>query len=196
MKSTVFLSILLLSIFSAYAQEQNLPSNLDNQYSDLKEKAETYNEFKVIRETRLDEWYNVIQDSIRNLKSQIVDEKKYSEGLNDTISSINSRMEQLTNSVQEFEHGQTHITVLGIDFTKKGFVILTFIVEAILVIILIILSFKFYDSHRVTSETLREHEHQTQEFEEYKRRALEKQTKLARDLQTAQNRLDELRKKR
>jgi len=199
MKFKTFLlsALFTFSLYPSHAQEESsLPGNLEQQYQEMKQNAETYNEYKVIRESRLDEWFAVIQDSLQNLKLKVINEKKYSTALNDTIASINLKRDELANSVQEYDYGQTHISVIGIDFTKKGFILLTFIIEAILIIILAVLLFKFFDNQRVTTDTVREHERLVSEYEEYKKRALEKQSKLARELQTARNKLDDLRRKR
>lgn len=191
------ITVLLSFSITAFSQaDQSAVKKLVDQYNDLKANTETYNEFKVIREARLDQWFAVVQDSIKTLKTKIVEERSAISKLQDTLSSFDSEKQKLLSSLSEFEYGQTHISVLGIDFSKSGFIVITFIVEIGLLFTLGFLSFRYLDNQRVTSETIKEHNRLQKEFEEYKKRALDKQTRLARDLQTERNRLEEQRRKR
>jgi len=197
MRSRLLAALILLLPFASTGQDESTSSkDLSQQYKELKEAAETYNDYKVIRESRLDDWFKAIGDSLQSLRSEVRKEENYSSKLNDSIASLNSEMNELNNSMAEYEEGQTHISVLGINFSKKGFVLLFFMIIAALAATLVFLIIKFIDNQRITSETVREHTQLTTEFEEYKKRALEKQTRLARDLQTARNKLEESRRKR
>jgi hypothetical protein len=96
-------------------------------------------------------------------------------------------------SVDEITFQSSHISVLGIPFGKGTFIFLaaTVIAGLALAIFILLGRMKILNSgmkeKALIAHTL------TQEFEEYKRKALEKQTKLSRELQNERNKIAEQR---
>lgn len=96
-------------------------------------------------------------------------------------------------SMQEIVHDSTHITVLGIDFTKSVFLTtITVIVLALVGIVAVgVMRLKaMFRSQKDRADAFNE---LSNEYEDYKRKAMDKQTKLSRELQNERNRLSEMR---
>ena len=73
MKSRILVFLLLIPIFHlANAQTDQPPShrNLTAQYRSLIDNSESYNDFKVLKESRLNEFWLVVEDTINVLKKQ------------------------------------------------------------------------------------------------------------------------------
>lgn len=197
MKSILIIIGLIIVPAISYSQEvENTNKNLREQYQELKETTETYNQYKVIPENRLDGWFKTIQDSISDKSNRINSLLTSTTALKDTISDLRNEKSQMQTELDEGDFEKSHIGVLGVNFTKAAYIGITFILIIGLSILIILFVIKVIDTGKTTRDTIKLHDTLTAEFEEYKRRALEKQTKLARDLQTERNRIDEIRRKR
>ena len=192
----VIIGLLIIPAISRAQEAENTNKNLPEQYQDLKETTETFNEYKVIRESRLDDWFKTIQDSLSDQSDRINSLQTSTSALEDTISNLRDEMDRLQIELDQGDFEKSHIGVLGINFSKRAYIGITFILIIGLTILIIFLVIKVIDSGKTTRDTIKLHETLNAEFEEYKRRALEKQTKLARDLQTERNRIDEIKRKR
>jgi hypothetical protein len=197
MKRALIFLVCLSSIGFTYAQTAADALNTDSQtlrerYLLMKNKSQNYQEYKVIKENILDSWWKIVTDSvsakqaaIRSSKAEI---KKLQADLNQNIEALKTK----ENSMKEIVYASTHISVLGIDFDKKvfagmvGFILLL----AGLAIAGILYSIRVIKKNLVDKEELANSI--SAEYEEYKRKAMEKQTKLSRELQNERNKLQEL----
>ena len=103
-------------------------------------------------------------------------------------------VKQKEESVKDVLYDSEHITVLGIDFGKGFFLTLVGILLAGLIgFLAFIMTRMRYQDKSMREKTLTINM-VTNEYEEYKRKAMEKQTKLSRELQDERNRLQELRR--
>lgn len=86
----------------------------------------------------------------------------------------------------------SHINVLGKDFSKGAFLIISFIVFVLLALTITLLLLRQREMQKFVSESKLIMANLNNEYEEYKHKAVEKQIKLARDLQTERNKLSDL----
>ena len=195
----VVLICVLASVSSTYAQTQTAADALkpDNQtlrerYLLMKSKSQNYQEYKVIKEYILDSFWKLTMDSvtakqaaIRNSQAEI---KKLQGELNQSIENLKAKEASMADVVYD----STHISVLGIPFTKSVFATLAGVV--ILLLALTIAGIIY--SMRIIRQNLTEKEELMKtlsaEYEDYKRKAMDKQTKLSRELQNERNKLQEL----
>ena len=75
---TILLLFISFGVFSQDAETNDTPSpqDLSTQYDNLKADAETYGEFKVFRESKLDEFWSVVDDSLNSGKENINKQKQ------------------------------------------------------------------------------------------------------------------------
>lgn len=159
----------------------------------IKEKSQTFKEYKVIKETVLDGFWRILQDSMAAQRSKVSDSRaktlKLQHDLNESIAQLKLKEQ----STKDVVFASTHINVIGIDFTKSGFASFAGIVILGLIVCLglIIAKLKMmYGSVRERNDTVNSI---TREYEDYKHKAMDKQTKLSRELQNERNKLQELR---
>ena len=188
MKKLVASIIAVLTVASLSAQEQNL----NEEYKALKEKSETYNEYKVIKESRLDEFWSNVQSNEQELNVTI-------NSLNDKIDQLNTEVEtkeaarqKAENAMTELDYAATHITVLGIEFSKSAFKMFSGFTVLGLAIGLGFVFFLFKQTHSDSKKTAGLLNEVESEYQDYRQKSLDKYVKLKRDYQTAQNRLTEL----
>lgn len=91
-------------------------------------------------------------------------------------------------------HDSTHISFFGIPINKWLFNILVLAVVAGLSLFILLLLGRTRLVNNAMKEKLDSLQSITDEFEQYKRKALEKEKKLSRELQTERNKLLELKR--
>lgn len=167
--------------------------NLKDRFQVMKTGSQTYEDYKVIKEYILDGFWKITMDSVNKQQASINDlYKRISTLEGELVASQNSNKEQQA-SVEGIVYDSKHISVIGIPFGKGAFLILAAIIVGGLVVMLVIIMGRM----KIARGTMKEKEliaHTlTQEFEEYKKKALERQTKLSRELQNERNRLVDMR---
>lgn len=191
---TVLIFCLVGTVASAQIEtEQFDEMNLNEQFNEIKSQSETFKSYKVIKETELDAFWKSVMDSVRLKEQRIAETADVIENQEKQIAELKSTIEQKDQLLEEKEFAGTHISVLGMEFSKEGYKMFNLIIISILILAMAVLIFKYKDNSRVAKKKSNDFNRLESEFEEYKRNALEKQMKLRRDLQTATNRLEEMR---
>lgn len=192
----LYLTVLLVagSAFAQTAEDalRNDQQTLRERFLVMKMKSQNYQEYKVIKENILDGMWKIVLDTMT--AKQVAIRKSQAEA-NNLQAELNKNIETLKakeNSMNDVVYASTHIRVMGIDF-DKGFFAGMF--GAILIVAGLVLAGVLY-SMKVLKKNLNEKESLataiSSEYEEYKRKAMDKQTKLSRELQNERNRLQEL----
>jgi hypothetical protein len=162
---------------------------LRERFTIMKTKSQNYREYKVIKETVLDGVWKIIRDSIAAKDAAIRKAKQDIAALNGQLGGVQDNLKQKEASMTEILYDSTHITVLGIDMEKGTF--LTFI--AVLLGALAVVVGTVIGRMKLMTKTLQEKKLAvnmvTNEYEDYKRKAMDKQTKLSRELQDERNKL-------
>jgi hypothetical protein len=197
MKHFTLLLVGVLMVSVGFAQTAADALKNDNQtlrerYMLMKMKSQNYQEYKVIKEPVLDGVFHIFMDSITAKQAAI---RKSQAEINNLQSELNKSIETLKSkeeSMKDIVYSSTHINVLGIDFDKNFFAAMVGIILLIaaLVIAGIVYTMKVLRKNLAEKEGLANSI--STEYEEYKRRAMDKQTKLSRELQNERNRLQEL----
>ncbi|MBL6445845.1 hypothetical protein JMN32_05975 [Fulvivirga sp. 29W222] len=197
-KTTIFLLICLagegaLAQNTESQEEVQQPQSLNEQFNQLKDNSETFKTYKVIKETELNAFWKTVQDSVGNKEQRLSEAQQLIEVQKKELTKLQEVIQEKDTQLQEKEHAGTHITVMGIDFLKDSYILINIVIISLLLIAMAILLYKFKDNNRIARKKSNDYERLDGEFENYKRNALEKQMKLRRDLQTARNRLDDIR---
>ncbi|MEM7108850.1 MAG: hypothetical protein AAF519_11540 [Bacteroidota bacterium] len=183
----VFLQFFLLIPSISFAQ------TLNEQFSQLKDDAETFKIYKVIKQSELNTFWSVVSDSVVQLKNQVQDANTKIELHSAKISNQGQVIQEKDVEIASLQHDTTHISVLGIDLFKEAYIAISFSIIGMLIIGLIFLFSRFKNSQIVAKQKVGEWKRLSEEYEELKKDSLEKQMKLRRELQTHINRLNEIR---
>ncbi len=186
MKATILLAFSFFIFQSIFAQ------TTDEQFQELKENAETFKEYKVIKIETLNSFWKSISDSL-NAKNATINQlsKKITLQQNE-VDGIQNSMLQMKQQLSDLEHDATHINIIGFSLDKVGFQVFNFLFIAGLLAIIGLSAFTLKDRQKVANEKIRAYNGLESEFEEYKKDALEKQMKLRRELQTERNKLEQI----
>lgn len=187
----------LLGIFSVFvfALQMNAGAQdnakLSEQYQNMIESSETFERYKVIPITKVNDFGAALNDSISSLKSKISSAnaaKKVAEKERDAAL---TQMKDLKAELEEAQSAVDDMPLLGIAMTKTTYNIVVWSIVVVLVGALIILYVMFLNSFRLTRQAKKDKELVDQEIEDLRKRSHDKQVKIKRELQTALNKLDE-----
>ncbi len=196
MKNLIFILILFPMIGVAQSNtkaldEKDIP--LEKRYEIMKETAQTFKEYKVIKREVLDGVLKISLDSIAALELKLTEAKGAISAFDQKIKEADLARDQAYAEKAEMEYDATHMTVMGISFNKAFFASLMGIIIAALLVFLGLVGGRLKMVYSTLREKLENLDIITKEFEEYKRKALDKQMKLSRELQDERNRLAEMR---
>ena len=189
----VFYFLIIGLSSSAIAQDEPVgPPTLEEQFRSLKDNSNSYQEYKVVRETLLDQFYGNVRDSLITIRQDILDAQNKIAAQQQEITRLQEELEERQLAVEESQYDIEHIEFLGIDVQKSTYSTIVWSIIAILLIILAVAIYKYKSSNKVAVKKKNEYETLDNEFNEFKIRAREKETRLMRDLQTERNAVEEL----
>ena len=198
MKRIFFLISISIFSFTAYSQKSaealdKDDKTLNQRFSIVREKSESFTDYKVIRTYVLDGLWKITLDSIREQKNALAEAHAAISKHAGELNSINVSLKKKDDDMAAMQHSSTHITVLGIDVLKSVFLSTVGIVTLALLVLLGLLLARVKWVQSSMREKIERADSLTNEFEEYKRHALDKQMKLSRELQDERNKLHGLR---
>lgn len=195
MKNIIALWVCLLASLSLFAQQSqvavdpNAVLTVKDRYVLMKSKSQSFKDYKVIKESVLDGVWKIAQDSIYAKQVSITQAKDSIKKLNASIQKANAIVKEKEESLAEVTHAGTHVTLLGMDLLKSVFITITFAIITGLVFFAVVLIGRLKMIHINLKDKTGSLDSTQREFEEYKRKAMEKQTKLSRELQDERNKL-------
>lgn len=172
---------------------KNTDPSLNGQYQFMLSRTRTSSDgYKMVAKYRLDQLWKNVSDTLRkeraerrNLQQKLNDQAKTVTYLKTEISGKDASLNESTNKLNE-------IKLLGVSFDKGTYSIMVWSIIGVLVIALIIIIAR-------SGKSISEAKHRTQlynevaeEYQAYKSKAVEKERKLARELQDERNKLEEL----
>lgn len=168
------------------------PQTLRQQYANLKSDLEVINGFRMVKLFEMDQFWRVIEDSLKTKRSAINEGLVLTKQQAAEIETLKAQVAKTETDKQELASNVANINVFGMSYSKGGFVTFTtFLVVGLLVLcgVLFVISKMAFkasrDSKKVSDDVYKE-------FEDYKHVAVEKNIKLSRELQNMKNRMAEL----
>jgi hypothetical protein len=195
----IILLLIIVTCSMAYSQpaskaveDKNL--NLDERFLEMKAGSQTFKDYKVIKESILDKVWKITADSIRIKEKEIAEAKSQNMRLSEELESTRNSMQVQQASMNDIIYDSTHISVMGIPFSKGLFLLLTAAVVGALIFALSV----FFGRMKILNGLVREKgliaDSIAHELEDFKKKSMEKQTKLSRELQNERNKWMEARK--
>jgi hypothetical protein len=199
LKSMKYLALLVLVLMVHTLNAQNAavaleakPHSPPERYLLMKSNSQTFQDYKVIKETILDGVWKIAMDTLAKRESNLSTAHARIKSLENDLTIVRSDLKSKEESMSDVVFASTHINVMGKSFAKSLFLGITALTVAGLVLIIVLLfirmkAMQFYvNENKVIVASI------THEMEEFKRNALEKEIKLSRELQTERNKLLEL----
>ncbi|UMB55024.1 hypothetical protein MKD41_06000 [Lutibacter sp. A64] len=191
MKKRLLVTFILVFItIISYSQttKQFIDSgSVDTQFENLIENSNKYQDYKVVKLNWLLKLKSNINDSISASKEDILKATNTINKQKAVIDSLNTSFSSKKNEIAKLKNQITTISFLGIDFEKGLFkTIMLSIIGGLLLFLLFFIS-KYKQSISVTKLTKQNLKEVEEEFEEHRKRALEREQKVMRRLQDELN---------
>ena len=165
----------LLSIFlSGFAQEENT-SKKDNSINTQFE--------EVIEKYKLTQLQKNTVNRINGLNKEIEDSNKTIKEQEAKIENLKSQLNSTKNDLNQVTQEKDEISFFGIPTQKGTYQTIMWIIVFVLVMVLVFFIYKYKKSKVLTKEAKKNLADNEAEFDEYRKKAIEKQQKLGRQLQ-------------
>jgi C4-dicarboxylate-specific signal transduction histidine kinase len=164
------------------AQNPVFNGTIEEQFDVLIKNSFPYENFKNIRDN-LPRFRKNTLDSLHALQNQIAEQKTTTENQKTTIDSLQTSLSSMKETISQ----RDNISFLGMSLEKGTY---NLIVWSIIVILIILLSFfiqRYKSNFRVAKESKDAADEIREEFEQHRKKAMEREQKLKRDLQDELN---------
>ena len=194
LKKTQFVKILVLLIIgiSVNVQAQQPGTTLSQQYEEVVKKAGSYQGHKEIKETKLQALWRNSMDSLQKERQVLKETRAKLISNGQTISGLKTDLSNKEQNLVESEAQVDEVNLLWIPMSKISYHILMWGLVLLLGAALAFAIFRSQASIKEASYRISLFNELFEEFQEHKIKANDKERKLARELQTERNEIEEL----
>jgi len=189
-KQLSLLFCFLISFSSLFAQDEPdtpepevIDTSVNGQFNTLYKKSNNYQDYKVVKRTSFIELQKKTIDSLNALKVTITESKNLIETQKSEIEALNKNLESTKVSLNQVTEEKDAIKFFGAPFTKQTYKSMMWGIVAALFGLLLFFIFKYQSSLKGTKEAIANLEDLEKEFEDHRRRALEREQIINRKLQ-------------
>ena len=189
---SIVLFTLVLSLTFGYAQEnteENVveDNSIKGQFETLIRKSGNYRaqgkRYEVVRVLELEALQNNVLDSIKNASSTITSLRATIEKNETEITSLNARLGETSSNLENITEEKDSIQFLGALMPKGTYKLIVWSIIFALIIFLAFFIYKFKNSNALTIQAKDALAELETEYEQHRRRALEREQKISRKLQ-------------
>jgi len=162
--------------------------NIEEQIDFLIKESNNYQTYKVIPKVKIQKLKANILDSLASVRGKLRETKNTLGEKNSSIASLNTRLTDLQDKLDQTNADKDSISFLGMNMGKGAYKTLMWLIIGGLAGLLGLFIFKFKESNVDTVSTRKDYEELQREFEEHRKRSLEREQKAMRKLQDEINR--------
>ncbi|WGH77014.1 hypothetical protein P8625_07735 [Tenacibaculum tangerinum] len=194
-----FLKIVFLFVLAQHSVAQNtlskeevkdLPNTIENQFLKTYRLSNNWQEYKMINRSVFLTFQKNVLDSVAAIKKESASKQVKIDEQQKNIAQLQTEIDRLNKDLTASVNKEDTISFVGIPLDKTTYNTLVWAIIFALLIGLLFFLYRFKNSNIITKQTKNLLEEVEQEFEQHKRKALEKEQKLRRQLQ------DEINKQR
>lgn len=163
-------------------------TSIENQFNYLLEKSSRYEDFKVVKQTSFYALKAHVVDTLKSMRKQMHEVQHQMALKQSQIDTLKSTLLSTSNDLSDISKTKNNISFLGISMGKHVYNSFTWTIIGGLALCLIVFILLFRRSNLITSETKLNLVETKEEFEAFRKRALEREGQMAR------KHLDELNK--
>ncbi|MFT6795757.1 MAG: septal ring factor EnvC (AmiA/AmiB activator) [Maribacter sp.] len=196
-KLLCLLTVLLTVTFN-YAQETKAADKLSldegpisNQFDYISQKSGNYRadgvRYEVVKETNLYKLRKNVLDSLVAISKKTSELKSTISEHETTITSLNKKLEETTTSLTAVSEEKDNMSLLGASVSKGTYNVILWTIIGALFLLLGLFIYRFRNSNILTQEAKQNLSELELEYEDHRRRALEREQKISRQLQDERN---------
>ena len=194
MKSLFFTLFLLFIQYTSFSQENNNvvieDKTLEGQFDKIYRISTSYQTYKVISKDKFQELKNNVLDSIKASNKDLKEQKVLLKNERDNVAKLNAELNKTKEDLKKAQEKENSISLFGFQISKVTYNLILWLIIISLALALAFFVFKFSKSNILTKKAKEDLEDVEQEFEVHRKKTLEREQKLRRQLQ------DEINKQR
>lgn len=161
---------------------------IDSQFDHLISISRSQSVVLIVRRANLDLIRKNVADSLAAYRQQLTDMSAAIKHEQDEITTLSDSLSLTESKMQTALENRDSFSFFGLQIRKTSYSLLVWGIALILVVILIFYIYRFNRSHIVTKEARKAFDELQAEFDQHRKKALEKEQKLKRQLQDEINR--------
>ncbi|MBT8284635.1 MAG: tRNA (guanine-N1)-methyltransferase [Flavobacteriaceae bacterium] len=192
--SKLFIAFTLLSGIQVYSQtgdsapEPSLDGGtINSQFEYIYQKSGNYRadgkRYEVVRTLNLDKLRQNVNDTINAANQKASQLQQVITSQENTIASLNSKLEETTKNLTAVTEEKDSMSLLGAQVSKATYNVTLWTLILGLFLLLLLFIFKFRQSNVLTQEAKSNLADLETEYEDHRRRALEREQRISRQLQ-------------
>lgn len=179
----LYLCLMLGAILLAQEQPANPANSLEDQFTDVIENSNRYQDYKVVKIFKLNALKKSVMDSIAALDNNLATAQDTISAKESTINTLTTNLKATQNDLTESRAKENGISLFGILLTKSTYNTIMWSTIGLLLVILVITVVRFRQSNAVTKASQLKLSEVEEEYEDYRTRTLEREQQLRRKLQ-------------
>lgn len=199
MKTNKFaLALIVITLFSFNITAQNATTQedeklslnsgtLDNQFDFVISRSNNYQEYKVVKKAWLYSLKGHTLDSLKALHKNLNDTKVVVNTQAEEIASLKTNLTNTQGALDKTNIEKDNMSLFGMQMSKSSYNTMLWSIIAGLSAFLLFFIYKFKGSNAITKEAKTALSETEEEFEEHRRKALEREQKVRRQLQDELN---------
>jgi septal ring factor EnvC (AmiA/AmiB activator) len=194
-KTVFFTTLTLLCLTTANAQDESNQDDklslnegtIDNQFEFVIRRSNSYQDFKVVKKTWLYELKAHTIDTLNAVHKELTDTQATVNSQSDEINQLKTDLANTKTNLENTNNQKDSMALFGMQMSKGGYNALMWTIIAALFALLLLFIYKFKNSNSVTKQAKKVLLETEEEYEEYRRNALEREQKVRRQLQDELN---------
>jgi septal ring factor EnvC (AmiA/AmiB activator) len=187
---------LYLAIAASYlAQAQNAEQTLntiDGQFKELIQTSNNFKEYKVIKEAQINTLWKNTNEHIEKLNTDINSLENSITSKDSRIVTLENKLAAVNKNLSDVNAEKNSMNFLGIQTDKGVYNTLVWSIVGSLAFLFIFMSLRFKSSNTTTKAANKQLQTTEEELEELRRKSIEKEQKLGRQLQDERNKLSKI----
>lgn len=156
---------------------------IDSQFIYLSAISRSQDDLKLIRRVNLERVRQNVADSLASLRKQIASISSSIGDQETNLSLLNDSLSQVRQELQTAQESKDNFAFLGMAMHKSTYSLLVWGIILLLTAVLIFYIYRFNQSNVVTRDTRKAIDELQSEFDQHRKKAMEKEQKLKRQLQ-------------
>ena len=179
--SSLLIALYVLHSFQMNAQE-NTVNSIENQFDNIYRTSSTYQNYKVISRDRFNTLKSSVLDSLKVYSTSLSAKEKTITAKGLEIESLKKELAETNIKLEEAISKGNSFSFLGVEIAKGTYNLMVWALVGVLLAGLIHFIYQFAKSNTTTKTALTDLEEVENEFEAHRKRTLEREQKLRRQL--------------
>lgn len=188
-KSFTAVIFIFFTIFSLTAQQETedklslTEGSIEDQFEYIFQKSNNYQDYKVVKKNWLYILRNNTLDSVKRVENALLVSKNLATTQEQKINELNAQLAESNNNLATVTEEKDSISFFGVLINKPAYKGIMWGIIVLLVLILGLFIYKFKNANIITQEAKKSLSELEMEYEEHRRKALEREQKARRQLQ-------------